>query len=532
MKTVNGDVRLSTYRQKFNEELSMLNSTHAIKRQTTRLSKKMRFSDQELDNKALADFKILNESLIGRKPVIDAYILSNARLFITRALEKFTMQQTGEIQSTLDMALLMNLWRFGPGASNDVQGTHFAEKIQQPFSTTERCLPFARLIRDLNPLLYAYDSINGRKMKLTRGSVLRTVPKNEETARTIAIEPLANMAMQLAAGSYLEGALKCVGLDITKQADLNKKLARIGSVDGSLSTIDLKSCSDTILIELVELLLDSNDFYQLLMIIRSPCTEINGEEVELNMISTMGNGFTFPLMTMIFLSLYYGFLCKKEEIKSFYIDFSEFGVFGDDIVIPTTYFSEFCSVIEEAGFVINNDKSFSTGNFRESCGGDYEAGVEITPFYPKSLLTDTEVYVVINQQLEWQARERIFCPSSLEYLLSLLYDPSKPLLVPEWSDSTSGIRTSQVPNRYRLLVRQPDVKVAENNILSYLAVLGGYIRSARNGDLLFEPRPRRTRYKVERARLPKGWLSGRDPRYRKNEDTRWIDDSLSLLGIL
>lgn len=54
-------------------------------------------------------------------------------------------------------------------------------------------------------------------------------------------------------------------------------------------------------------------------------------------------------------------------------------MYGDDIIIPQ-YAAALCSdILNEMGFTVNTDKSYLTGPFKESCGGNYFCGVDITP---------------------------------------------------------------------------------------------------------------------------------------------------------
>jgi len=54
-------------------------------------------------------------------------------------------------------------------------------------------------------------------------------------------------------------------------------------------------------------------------------------------------------------------------------------VYGDDIVIPVEFASEYPRMLEAVGLLVNEDKSFSTGLFRESCGVDVYGGHDVTP---------------------------------------------------------------------------------------------------------------------------------------------------------
>jgi len=529
MKNSIGDERLRSFRLVLKQELDKKGDSFAVLRQKERLSKKMSFSDvsQDLTDKAFDDFITLNTRLGQVEVNLDPYIHSNAQLFIERALMNSNARRTGAIQCTLDYSELLNDWRFGPGASNGMSGSHFADKVTQPFSSDGKCLDLGRLLRRMNPYMSAFDCDREESLCVVPGSLLSTVPKNEDTMRTIAIEPLVNMTFQLSLGLQIERALDYIGIHISgepglNQASRNKLLARSGSITGKLATIDLKSASDMFQPKLVRMLFP-DDMFNFMMKIRSEYTEIRGELHKLNMISTMGNGFTFPMMTMTFVALYYGFLCKKGAQKSFHLDYQSFGVFGDDIILPVEHFQEFCDVLTEAGLVINKDKSFVEGPFRESCGGDYWNGVDVTPFYPKSLADDAEIYVVINQLLEWCAKTHKSLDNTLKFLIGCLYDPTKPLLVPEWYPDYSGIRTTLVPKRFTALAIYPQYRTIPESPLLYVGCLHGSVSQSADGSFKILPRETRKRYKVERCRLPSGWVTGRDPCKRENEVSRYID---------
>jgi hypothetical protein len=472
-----------------------------------RMRKRAGFVNQSLEKVAIAKFLSINESLSGFKHKLPDQIVRDAKHFITVMLERFTTTLNDlNIQVTLDSSFLYDNWKFGPGASNGVKGTHAAQKIGQEMTCTPLCEPYVRRLRASNPY---FSSIDWKKKRLgiapIYGSRLTTVPKNEDTVRTIAIEPMGNMCLQLAAGIYLEGTLRYIGLDISKQQPLNKALALRGSIDGSLATIDLSSASDMFSIDLVRSLMPA-PWFDLLMNLRSPQIMIQGKLVELNMISTMGNGFTFPLMTLMLTSLIYAMRAQRRG-PMLYIDWSSTAVFGDDIIVPVEEYAELCELLTQAGLVVNHDKSYSEGPFRESCGGDYHNGTDITPFYVRNLRSDSDIYVAINQLLEWSGRNNFWPNRSFEYLKSLLWN--RPLFVPEWLNPDQGILCSQVTRKYAYLKpKQQRVRFVDEHFLMPLAC-GGYI-SSEGLEAFFVPRPKRQKYELKRARLPRGFLDGSD----------------------
>lgn len=515
--------RLTLLTSTIRKDLSVAVETPATIRLLDRVQKRMLFDDLELHPKALHDFQMINEEIADGHVVIrlDDDVLNNAKLFITTALEKFTSRETGDIQNSLNMTLLLSNWRYGPGASIGCTDTHFVDKILDgAVSCTERAAPLYSMLRKLNPHCRLNDeNTAGFKFSFTEGSVLSSVPKNKETRRTICTEPLANMALQLAAGMYIEGALHCCGIDLADQQVKNRRLAFAGSKDGALSTIDLKSASDYITKPLIKALWPP-EWFALFMAIRSPCystPEHPADYRELHMMSTMGNGFTFPMMTLTLLSLVYGFNAKQKIGKSLFVDLHTHAVFGDDIIVPSSSFAGVCEVLRSAGLKVNESKSYAEGPFRESCGGDYHRGEYITPFYVESLRTDSEIYVVINKVLSWCSFHDIYLPTTLAFLKAILH--RKPLLVPEWESPDSGILTMGAPHRFRKLV--PIVfkteLITDKTALLSLIIIGGYVETRSDGSLYYTRRTQTdvpTRYKVEDSRYPKSYLDASDPSLR------------------
>ena len=521
------------------EELSAYQPpSFGIDRQMQRMRKRARFHKPMLQEKAISDFLEIN-ALVGqlqlaRPPSIslDKDVINNARLFIQTALERYTTSLNEDaIQCTLEHSYLFSNWRFGPGASHGVRGTHTAQKIGQSMTCTALCRPMVRKLRNDNFYFAAYDGGSEvRGITEIRGSKLATVPKNEDTERTIAIEPSGNMALQLAAGMYLEDTLRYIGLNIRTQQPKNKAAARRGSRSGALATLDLKSASDMISIDLVRALMP-RQWFDLLMTLRSPEIKLpSGQWVELNMISTMGNGFTFPLMTFLISALIYGYRSTfYKGSPNLFIDWSNTCVFGDDIVIPVDEAELAIKVLTEAGLIVNIDKSYCDGPFRESCGGDFYYGEDVTPFYVKSLASELDVYVVINQVLAWADRENVFLPRTLSYLRSLLR--GKVHLVPEWKNPNQGILTLGCPRRYTYLDSgMPSFLIPFESVsFAVPLAIGGYVEEA-GGALFYTPRGiKPSKGRVRRSRLPCGYLDGWDPLLRTRPSALRIATKVSIL---
>jgi hypothetical protein len=287
------------------------------------------------------------------------------------------------------------------------------------------------------------------------------VNKTSTIARGICTEPTINMWFQLGLGSILERRLTSFfGIELGKQPDLNRVLARAGSVDGSVSTIDLESASDSMSMKMLSCLLPKS-LYAWLVTLRCPKTTLpTGSELPLNMVSTMGNGFTFPLQTMLFAAVVRG--VNNWYRKSFRghprLDGTNFGVFGDDIICPTSITRDVVRALGLLGFVVNASKSFVEGPFRESCGADFFLGANVRGVYIKSLNSEQDVYVAINTLNRWSARTGVSLNETICYLLSGL---RRVLAVPLDEADDCGLHT---PKCYRKVV----VRRSRGGLDSYL----------------------------------------------------------------
>lgn len=221
------------------------------------------------------------------------------------------------------------------------------------------------------------------------GNKIVTVPKNSKTDRVIAIEPGINIWFQKAAGSMIRRRLRRFGIDLNDQSK-NSSLARKSSQDNNLATVDFSSASDSISSAVVEELLPPR-WYLLLNSMRSKRgIDSKGKVRVWNKFSSMGNGFTFELESLIFYAAAFA-VCEYLAVQP------SVSVFGDDVVLPSECFELFSSYSEFLGFRVNKDKSFFDGPFRESCGSHYYDGIDCKPVFLKERLSNAEtVYKLAN----------------------------------------------------------------------------------------------------------------------------------------
>lgn len=331
--------------------------------------------------------------------------------------------------------------RFGPGASLKSNGTDFYTKVGSSDLTATSSI-FFRMYRNYVASRPSWRSAEffrtagGYCDRVVAGNKLAFVPKNVDTSRTICIEPSLNMFAQLGLADLLERRLKSLySIDLSCQPDVNRALAKAGSISGDLCTIDLEHASDSISLKMIEACLPK-DVVSWLKVLRSPVSETRKGPVELRMVSTMGNGFTFPLQTAIFSSVVLAakrFLGRPRTRAG-----KDWSVFGDDIIVCQRDVGTVLSLLRILGFQVNPLKSFFEGPFRESCGRDYHKGHDVRGVYIKSLSTQQDRYVAINRLNDWSAEHGINLPRTVR----LLQGSVPNFLVPLWEGDTAGIRVT------------------------------------------------------------------------------------------
>ncbi len=278
---------------------------------------------------------------------------------------------------------------FGPGADLSTQRgfTSAYNKLATRGTVTREASSLIDFIASNSSLgrLFTWE-LATKSISIDRvlGNRVAFVPKDCKTDRTIAVEPRWNIFLQKGIGSVLRRALKYNGCNLDSQVR-NQELALLGSLDGSYATLDLQSASDSVSSELVRFLLPAN-WFTMLSKTRSAYFHLDGKWQLAEKWSSMGNGYTFELESLIFFSICKA-VCQERE----------FSVYGDDLVVPTDLQGRIVRVLSACGFTLNMKKSFVTGPFRESCGADYFNGSLVTPVYWKEKLNDEGTLRLVNQ---------------------------------------------------------------------------------------------------------------------------------------
>jgi len=331
---------------------------------------------------------------------------------------------------------------FSAGASVGFSGNdvHIGRKLSEQITVTPSCVGYfiqaAARNAHLNDVLSArfakgsrIECVSNDPLRLTESLGLKyvnnndvcCVPKKYDKSRTIAKEPLGNTFVQKGVDTWMRMQLhKHLGLDLHDQK-VNQVMSREGSLGGSdpYVTIDVKSASNSVITGLVRYLC-TDEWFSFLNAIRSPCGKLpDGTIHRWALFSSMGNGFTFPLETLIFAAA----IIAAHRLCGAPCDYR---VYGDDIICRQSVALLVIEVLRSCGFRVNVEKTFIFGPFRESCGANWYRGADVTPVYwRKRITTRSALHAIHNAHHlhpEVQATLRSFdsempcvCPNDVAY---------------------------------------------------------------------------------------------------------------------
>ena len=273
-----------------------------------------------------------------------------------------------------------------------------------PWEALEICYP-----------LWAAQLVEAGFPRFQVGNKVITVPKDASTNRVIAIEPGLNLWFQKAVGDMIGKRLLRCGVDLRYQSR-NQQLARLGSITQGLATVDLSSASDSIACSVVEALLPPR-WYHLMDACRSHYGTQTGSVRKWEKFSSMGNGFTFQLESLIFYAVAY---CCAEYL---HVSSTNVSAYGDDVILPTACFELFSEMLSFYGFRLNRKKSHYDSLFRESCGAHFFSGIDVKPIYLKGKVSSVPaVYRLANaiRRLAHRHASRLGCDARFRATFELL----------------------------------------------------------------------------------------------------------------
>lgn len=302
----------------------------------------------------------------------------------------------GDIFSDIDSEILT--CRHGPGATAERLSINGRKTIDTWSERLNDVMP----VEDHALLNYGdYDRLSSVHLhSLTEEPPVRVVfvPKTMKTPRVIAIEPSYVQYAQQAVMDYLVFKLETHSLTVKSvhftDQSVNKRGAEHASKTRAFATMDLSEASDRVSMALVETIFARSPLLPFIMGTRTMHATLDNGKTSflLRKFASMGSANCFPVEAMVFYALiqralheHYQRPVTSRSIREFS---SLIDVYGDDLIVPSETRGIVTRILHTYGLKVNIKKSFSAGSFRESCGGDFFAGYDVTPVYLRYPIPD------------------------------------------------------------------------------------------------------------------------------------------------
>jgi hypothetical protein len=214
------------------------------------------------------------------------------------------------------------------------------------------------------------------------------VHKDSRGPRLISAEPLEYQYIQQGLSreivSLLEKSTLTGGFVNFEKQSVNADIALRSSATGEYATLDLKDASDRVSMALVRKLFSKvPDLLRALEACRTTSTLLpDGRVVEFQKHAPMGSALCFPVMSVCLWALAVGAVRQLVPLEKAR---TSVYVYGDDVIVPVEFAEVVINSFTNVGLAVNLEKSYWSGNFRESCGMDAYFGVQVTPARAKLL---------------------------------------------------------------------------------------------------------------------------------------------------
>jgi len=276
--------------------------------------------------------------------------------------------------------------RHGPGAVATGEKLDAKWLFRRKYQAIHQVYPYYEYFmvggsRELTDRLAWY---NGLEDHISGTAKVVLVPKDSRGPRLISCEPLEYQWLQQGLGrklvSHLESHWLSRGqINFTHQR-INQELATSNSVTRRYATLDLKDASDRVSLRLVRGVFRRTPELALrLEALRSTATRLpNGDVITLNKYAPMGSALCFPVEATVFWAIMVAAVRLSLDVP-FERAARRIYVYGDDIVVPSSWSNVCMEALESVGLIVNRNKSYIKGPFRESCGVDAFNGINVTP---------------------------------------------------------------------------------------------------------------------------------------------------------
>lgn len=276
-------------------------------------------------------------------------------------------------------------------------------------------------------------------------SKVRLVPKDYRGPRVIAMEPCLHQYIQQGVRKEIERHIRHSpfreALPLWDQCR-NRELARRGSIDCSLATIDLSDASDTVRVAHLKKYC-TDELYSFLEMLRTRSVSCPDHTVvETTTAFPMGSALCFVMESCVYLMIAldsiatrvspYSRLPSSITLYKRIMRECRVSVYGDDIIVSKEVAPIVVQALQEEGMLPNLAKC-CTGRvpFRESCGYDAFFGHDVAPLRPRHLpgSSDTSLEGFLEMIASFASRGYIRA-SAFMYSLCMTYFHVQPPVVP------------------------------------------------------------------------------------------------------
>lgn len=351
-------------------EMSVAKRVEALQclNQLTMLLYKLKFEPSgEQKEEAWSSFKIRNDACAVT--YVDDETLIHARRLVKRVLGRF------------DLSSVMP--RHGAGAVSEGMDPHQRRRSIELYwpDKLDRVFPFEEFaFINWDHMSDVISPTTGHSNYRDAPSLVHTVkksarlafvPKDSRGPRSVFLEPAAHQYCQQGVMNLLMDKMEASSHGLAPCFPLRSQVtqhmrAKLGSLDGSLATIDFSAASDTVSHDIVWKLF-GKDWCRAFDACRSESVVYNDEVVQLSIFAPMGASICFPVECIVFWAICASVCRDPRQVT----------VYGDDVVIPVQYVEELLPLLERYGFQPNVAKSYYRGKYRESCGEEYYHGQSV-----------------------------------------------------------------------------------------------------------------------------------------------------------
>lgn len=334
-------------------------------RQTLLWCKKVEkgYSEESL-RRAVDDFIAIDRALPDQPNFADTDILGFSRALILRVYKDINLAEMSP--------------KHGPGsvANCTLRDKRDLSTSYKDLEKVFRPIPWFRSLRDAVEQLA---DVLDRPCKQYGLSEFAFVNKDSSGPRIIGLEPAEYMWCQQALKQRVYDHLEHSKWTRGQVNFTNQEINRNLTSDLWYDTLDMSKASDRNSFVLVKALYEKTSIWPYMEASRTPGTVMpDGSVLIYKKFAPMGSAMCFPTMALTFYAIAVATLhlrCKmalRLALKNVF-------VYGDDLVVPTGHFRELQEVFNNFHIQFNSNKCCTTGRFRESCGLDAFAGVNVTP---------------------------------------------------------------------------------------------------------------------------------------------------------